>query len=81
MPLGKKMKMSIIKKYIRLYKARNRPKPEYIKEALDHAVWLTSNYPPNEMRLYLKTLHGKLDKLKNQRIEELEAELIELRKL
>ena len=73
--------LSQIKRYIRFYKAINRPRPEYIKEALDQAVWLYRNYPQNDIRLYLKTLHGKLDKLKNQRIEELEDELNELRKL
>ena len=73
--------LSQIKRYIKLKKARSRPRPEYFKQALEDSIWLSRNYSPNDLRLYLKTLHSKLEKLKNQRIEELEAELIELRKI
>jgi len=73
--------ISQIKRYFRIRKARNRPRPEYIERALEDAVWLSRNWTPTDLRLYLKTLHCKLEKIKNQRIEELEAELAELRKL
>jgi len=73
--------LSQIKRYIRLKKARNRPRPEYIKRALEDSIWLSRNYSPNDLRLYLNTLHNKLEELKNQRIEELENKLNRLRRL
>lgn len=70
-----------IKRYFRLKRAKNRPRPEYVERALNDAWWLMMNYSPNDINLYLNTLTGKISKIKNQRIEELENQLNELRRL
>jgi hypothetical protein len=71
----------MIKNILRRYKINNRRKPEHIERALNDASWLALNYAPSEIRIYMRTLEGKLLKLKNQRIIELETELIELKKI
>ena len=69
----------MIKNILRRYKVSKRKQPEYIQRALNDAVWLMGEYHQYELRAYLKTLNGKIAKIKAQRIIELETELKELK--